>query len=103
MEENIHIHYRDLRIELSRGEFEDICDAFRKQSQELQTIINEKNYQDGKLPMPTRMMCASGLNRCSGTMSNTIRSDFRWRNVRMDFIFTAATTSFCSMRLNSAR
>ena len=50
MEENIHIHYRDLRIELSRGEFEDICDAFRKQSQELQTIINEKNYQDGKLP-----------------------------------------------------
>jgi Ser/Thr protein kinase RdoA (MazF antagonist)/predicted nucleotidyltransferase len=50
MEENIHIHYRDLRIELSRGEFEDICDAFRKQSQELQTIINEKNYQDGNLP-----------------------------------------------------
>ncbi len=50
MEENIHIHYRDLRIELSRGEFEDICDAFRKQSQELQTIIDEKNYQDGKLP-----------------------------------------------------
>jgi Ser/Thr protein kinase RdoA (MazF antagonist) len=50
MEENIHIHYRDLRIELSRGEFEDICDAFRKQSQELQTIIHEKNYQDGKLP-----------------------------------------------------
>ncbi|KAF0204919.1 MAG: putative homoserine kinase type II [Gallionellaceae bacterium] len=50
MEENIHIHYRDLRIELSRGEFEDICDAFRKQSQELETIINEKNYQDGNLP-----------------------------------------------------
>jgi Ser/Thr protein kinase RdoA (MazF antagonist) len=50
MEENIHIHYRDLRIELSRGEFEDICDAFRKQSQELQTIIAEKNYQDGLLP-----------------------------------------------------
>ncbi|MDD2915439.1 MAG: phosphotransferase [Gallionella sp.] len=50
MEENIHIHYRDLRIELSRGEFEDICDAFRKQSQELQAIINEKNYQDGTLP-----------------------------------------------------
>lgn len=50
MEENIHIHYRDLRIELSRGEFEDICEAFRKQSQELQTIIHEKSYQDGKLP-----------------------------------------------------
>jgi len=49
MEENIHIHYRDLRIELSRGEFEDICDAFRKQSQELQTIIHEKDYQDGIL------------------------------------------------------
>ncbi|MBI5437362.1 MAG: phosphotransferase [Nitrosomonadales bacterium] len=54
MEENIHIHYRDLRIELSRGEFEDICDAFRKQSQELLTIINEKNYQDGKLPNANR-------------------------------------------------
>ena len=50
MEENIHIHYRDLRIELSRGEFEDIVNAFRKQSDELLGIIHEKNYQDGKLP-----------------------------------------------------
>jgi len=50
MEENIHIHYRDLRIELSRGEFEDIVQAFRKQSAELQAIIEQKNYQDGKLP-----------------------------------------------------
>ncbi len=50
MEENIHIHYRDLRIELSRGEFEEIAGAFQKQSQELLAIIQEKNYQDGKLP-----------------------------------------------------
>jgi len=50
MEENIHIHYRDLRIELSRAEFEDIVSAFSKQAQELQAIINEKSYQDGKLP-----------------------------------------------------
>jgi aminoglycoside phosphotransferase (APT) family kinase protein len=50
MEENIHIHYRDLRIELSRGEFEDFARAFRKQSDELLKIIDEKNYQDGKLP-----------------------------------------------------
>ncbi len=50
MEENIHIHYRDLRIELSRGEFEDIVGAFGKQAQELQAIIREKDYQDGKLP-----------------------------------------------------
>jgi Ser/Thr protein kinase RdoA (MazF antagonist) len=50
MEENIHIHYRDLRIELSRSEFEEITSAFQKQSQELLAIIREKNYQDGKLP-----------------------------------------------------
>ena len=50
MEENIHIHYRDLRIELSRAEFEDISRIFARQSQELQTIIEEKKYQDGKLP-----------------------------------------------------
>lgn len=50
MEENIHIHYRDLRIELSRGEFEDFADTFAKQSAELRGIIEEKNYQDGKLP-----------------------------------------------------
>lgn len=50
MEENIHIHYRDLRIELSRGEFEDIVSAFSKQAQELLAVIHEKNYQDGKLP-----------------------------------------------------
>jgi len=50
MEENIHIHYRDLRIELSRAEFEEIAAIFVKQAQELQAIILEKNYQDGKLP-----------------------------------------------------
>ena len=50
MEENIHIHYRDLRIELSRAEFEEIAEIFAKQSQELQAIILEKNYQDGNLP-----------------------------------------------------
>lgn len=50
MEENIHIHYRDLRIEMSRGEFEDFSSVFLKQSKELQAIIHQKNYQDGKLP-----------------------------------------------------
>jgi len=50
MEENIHIHYRDLRIELSRGEFEDIAGIFAKQSAELLKIMEEKKYQDGKLP-----------------------------------------------------
>ena len=50
MEENIHIHYRDLRIELSRSEFEDIANIFQKQSRELLDIIEKKNYQDGKLP-----------------------------------------------------
>ncbi len=50
MEENIHIHYRDLRIELSRNEFEEFAATFRKQSGELQAIIEEKDYQDGKLP-----------------------------------------------------
>lgn len=49
MEENIHIHYRDLRIELSRGEFEEISSTFAKQSTELQSIIEKKKYQDGKL------------------------------------------------------
>ncbi|MBF0180992.1 MAG: phosphotransferase [Magnetococcales bacterium] len=49
MEENIHIHYRDLRIELGRSEFEEICAAFGKQSAELLAVIREKNYQDGKL------------------------------------------------------
>ena len=50
MEENIHIHYRDLRIELSRAEFEEIAGIFVKQPQELQAVILERDYQDGKLP-----------------------------------------------------
>ena len=50
MEENIHIHYRDLRIELRRAEFEEIVRTFVLQSQELLAIIDKKNYQDGKLP-----------------------------------------------------
>ncbi len=50
MEENIHIHYRDLRIELSRNEFEDIVNTFTKQSAELMQAIRDSNYQDGVLP-----------------------------------------------------
>ncbi|MDE3009774.1 MAG: hypothetical protein KGI67_02695 [Pseudomonadota bacterium] len=50
MEENIHIHYRDLRIELSRDEFEDILKAFTAQAQELMAIIQARDYRDGVLP-----------------------------------------------------
>jgi len=50
MEENIHIHYRDLRIELSRKEFEDFANTFNTQSAELIDIIKKRNYQDGVLP-----------------------------------------------------
>jgi Ser/Thr protein kinase RdoA (MazF antagonist) len=50
MEENIHIHYRDLRIELSRNEFEDFARIFKTQSAELLELIEERNYQDGVLP-----------------------------------------------------
>ena len=49
MEENIHIHFRDLRMEFSRAEFEEFVAVFTKQSQELLTIIHEKHYQDGVL------------------------------------------------------
>ncbi len=50
MEENIHIHYRDLRIELSRKEFEDFASTFKTQSAELLEIIKERKYEDGVLP-----------------------------------------------------
>ncbi len=54
MEENIHIHYRDLRIELSRNEFENIVHTFGLQSAELMEIIKKKKYQDGVLPNANR-------------------------------------------------
>ena len=50
MEENIHIHYRDLRVELSRAEFEDFVNTFTKQSAELMQAIRDTDYQDGVLP-----------------------------------------------------
>jgi Ser/Thr protein kinase RdoA (MazF antagonist) len=50
MEENIHIHYRDLRIELGRAEFEEFAATFLRQAAELGAIIRERNYEDGKLP-----------------------------------------------------
>jgi hypothetical protein len=50
MEENIHIHFRDLRVELGRTEFEEFAQIFAKQSAELLQIIHDKNYEDGKLP-----------------------------------------------------
>ncbi len=49
MEENIHIHYRDLRIELSRAEFEQFVETFKLQSAELLEIIRQRHYQDGRL------------------------------------------------------
>lgn len=54
MEENIHIHYRDLRIELSRGEFEELVHTFSLQSAELLKIIHRNDYKDGKLPNANR-------------------------------------------------
>lgn len=50
MEENIHIHYRDLRIEMGRDEFEEFVSTFVRQAAELQAIIDEKDYRDGRLP-----------------------------------------------------
>ena len=50
MEENIHIHYRDLRIELGRAEFEEFASIFQRQAGELGAIIRERDYEDGKLP-----------------------------------------------------
>ena len=50
MEENIHIHFRDLRIEMGRPEFEEFAAVFLRQSGELGAIIRERNYEDGKLP-----------------------------------------------------
>lgn len=50
MEENIHIHYRDLRVEMGRGEFEEFVGTFTRQAAELQAIIDDKDYRDGKLP-----------------------------------------------------
>jgi len=49
MEENIHIHYRDLRIEFSRLEFEEFCKIFFDQAGQLLEIIHTRNYQDGKV------------------------------------------------------
>ena len=49
MEENIHIHYRDLRIEFSRLEFEEFCSIFIDQAHQLLEIIHARNYQDGKV------------------------------------------------------
>ena len=49
MEENIHIHYRDLRIEFSRLEFEEFCKIFIAQASQLLEIIYSRNYQDGKV------------------------------------------------------
>lgn len=49
MEENIHVHFRDLRLEFSRDEFEEFIAIFKKQSTELLSVIQENNFQDGVL------------------------------------------------------
>ncbi|NTV94949.1 MAG: phosphotransferase [Thiobacillus sp.] len=48
--ENIHIHYRDLRIELSTGEFEEIAAGFAKYAPSVLAMIRDEGYQDGVLP-----------------------------------------------------
>jgi Ser/Thr protein kinase RdoA (MazF antagonist) len=46
MGENIHFHYRDLRIELSVGEFKELANLFVQYSREVLAEI-EAGYQDG--------------------------------------------------------
>lgn len=48
--ENIHIHYRDLRIELSTGEFEEIAAGFEKYAPSVLDMIRNEGYRDGVLP-----------------------------------------------------
>ncbi len=48
MGENIHFHYRDLRIELSVGEFQELAEQFLRYSREVQGEI-EAGYEDGVL------------------------------------------------------
>lgn len=48
MGENIHFHYRDLRIELSAGEFKELAELFVLYSQEVLGTI-KAGYQDGVL------------------------------------------------------
>lgn len=49
MGENIHIHYRDLRIELSVSEFLEFADSFERCVPTVKSKINE-GYKDGVLP-----------------------------------------------------
>ncbi|MFH2123394.1 MAG: phosphotransferase [Pseudomonadota bacterium] len=48
MGENIHFHYRDLRIELSVGEFKELAELFKLYSQDVLDEI-EAGYKDGIL------------------------------------------------------
>jgi len=48
MGENIHFHYRDLRIELSVGEFKELAELFKLYSQDVLNEI-EAGYKDGVL------------------------------------------------------
>ncbi len=54
MEENIHIHYRDLRMEFSREEFEEFARVFAVQSRELLDEAARRGYRDGVLPNTNR-------------------------------------------------
>jgi len=63
MEENIHIHYRDLRIELSLPEFEEFVSSFNVQSKELMRIIKKANIKMGYLLMPIKMTSGYGQNQ----------------------------------------
>jgi Ser/Thr protein kinase RdoA (MazF antagonist) len=48
--ENIHFHYRDLRIELSTGEFEELAAGFMKYAPSVLDMIRNEGYRDGVLP-----------------------------------------------------
>jgi len=48
--ENIHFHYRDLRIELSTGEFEELAAGFAKYAPSVLEMIRKEGYRDGVLP-----------------------------------------------------
>jgi len=104
MEENIHIHYRDLRIELSRGEFEDVCDAFRNSRRNYKPSSMKKITRTAKLPNANqddvRIWTESLLQaRCQIPPAAIFAGGmYGWISFSLP-----ATTSSCSMRLNSAR
>jgi hypothetical protein len=71
--ENLHIHYRNIRLEFSRKEWDEFCRKVFSMYKTSLDIMEKKNYEEGKNFIPIQMGFKDDMKKDSDYFTNRFR------------------------------